>query len=309
MKIAVTNESGLTAEHLEQLKLHGDVAAYSDTDNSNVIERLRDADIAVIDSYITPVTKELLQKLPGLKFLSVNSTGYDNVDVPALLESGIVGSNVPGFSTEAVAEFAIGLMFSVVRKIPEGDREFRESPFQVDPGTEAARKYLGFDLKDKTLGVVGLGHIGMRVAEMARGVGMNVVAYNRSSKAAEGVKIISLEEVLSVSDVVVISLALSNETKGLISKERISMMKRGAILINIAGMDIVDTEALRNALNNGSIAGAGLDTAGSSMLSANNTVLTPHMAYNTKEAAENMGSIIVENILAFLSGAPKNIIS
>src|SRR5580692_11036608 len=157
MKIVITNESGLTIEHIEHLKTLGEVEVYADTNRENIFESLRGADIAVIDCYLTPITRDLLKSLPSLKFFSVNSTGYDNIDTEAVRESGVTASNVPGFSTEAVAEMAIALLFAVVRKIPEGDREFRESQLIVDPGTPASAKYLGFDLKGKTLGVVGLG--------------------------------------------------------------------------------------------------------------------------------------------------------
>ena len=309
MKIVITNESGLTDSHLEVLRDLGEVQAYADTNASNVEERLKAADVAVIDCFLTPVTKKLLSSLPNLKFLTVNSTGYDNVDVEAVRAAGITASNVPGFSTEAVAELAIGLMFAAVRKISEGDKDFRESQLQGDPGTPAAKKYLGFDLRGKVLGVVGLGNIGARVAEISGSVGMQVIGYNRTPKVLPNVKMMTLDELLGKADVICICLALTDETKGLISKEKIKIMKRGAVLISIASMEIVDVEALKEALDNGALAGAGLDTAGSSMFTTKNTILTPHMAWNTRESNENMGKIIMENVQGFIAGKPINTIS
>lgn len=308
MKIVVTNESGLTDRHLEELRLLGEVETYTDTNPENIVARLAGADIAVVDCYLTPVTKELLAQLPDLRFFSINSTGYDKVDTGALQVSGKVASNVPGFSTEAVAEMAIGLMFAIVRKIPEGDREFRAGLIAADPGTPAAIKYQGFDFKGKTLGVVGLGAIGTRVAEMGRGLGMKVVGYNRSAKSLDGVQMLGLDELLIAADVVCICLALNSETKGLISRTRISLMKKTAVFVSIAGIAILDKEALVEALDAGEIAGVAMDTGDHSMVGTKNTVLTPHIAYDTRESAENMGNIILENIQNFVQGSPINTI-
>ena len=159
------------------------------------------------------------------------------------------------------------------------------------------------------LGVVGLGNIGARVAEISGSVGMQVIGYNRTPKVLPNVKMMTLDELLGKADVICICLALTDETKGLISKEKIKIMKRGAVLISIASMEIVDVEALKEALDNGALAGAGLDTAGSSMFTTKNTILTPHMAWNTRESNENMGKIIMENVQGFIAGKPINTIS
>lgn len=308
MKIVITNESGLTDDHLGALRKIGGVEVFTNTSNDNYVERLKDADIAVIDCFLTPITKEFLTNVPNLKFFTINSTGYDNVDVEAIKNVGVVASNVPGFSTESVAELAIGLMFAAVRKIAEGDREFRTGFYEVDPGTAAAEKYMGFNLQGKTMGVIGLGNIGTRVAEIGKGIGMNVISYNRSPKNIPGVEMVSLDDLMARSDVVVVCLALTKETAGLISKDKIRRMKKTAIFITIAGMSIVDQDALIEALNNGSIAAAGIDTGKEPILKATNTVLTPHIGYDTRESNENMGRIILENIQAFVAGKPINTI-
>lgn len=308
MKIVITNESGFTDAHLAALREIGEVVTHTDTNNDNYAERLKDTDIAVIDCYITPITKEFLSKVPNLKFFSINSTGYDNVDVDAVRNAHIAASNVPGFSTEAVAEMAIGLMFAAVRKIAEGDREFRNGLAAVDPGTLEAQKYMGFNLYGKTLGVVGLGNIGTRVAEIGKGIGMNVIGYNRTAKNIPDVEMVPLDNLVARSDVAVICLALTAGTAGLISRDKIAKMKKASVLVSIAGMGIVDQNALIEALNSNSIAAAGIDTGNELMFKAKNTVLTPHIGYNTRESHENMGRIIVENIKAFAAGKPVNTI-
>lgn len=306
MKIVVTNPSGLSGNHIAELQKLGEVVIYNDTNNENYAQRLDDADIAVIDCFLTPVTGELLKKSPNLKFFSINSTGFDKVDTTATKNAGVIASNVPHFSTNSVAEMAIGLMFAVNRKIALGDKEFRNGLTAVDPGTPEQIRYSGFDLINKTLGIIGLGDIGSRIAEIGNGIGMNVIGYNRTEKAIPGVKNVSLQELFSQSDVVVLSLALNEQSKGIITRELIESMKKSALFVSIAGLGLVDQDALKEALNNGKIAGAGIDTADASFVDVKNTVLTPHIGYNTHESEENMGRIITENIQAYLNGNPIN---
>ena len=309
MKIVVTNESGLTEGHLAELKKLGEVETYTDTNKDNFAERVGDADIAVIDCFLTPVTEELLAGAPGLKFFSINSTGFDKVDTGAARAVGISASNVPGFSTGSVAELGIGLMFAAVRKIPEGDRRYRAGLHAVDPGTPEGNEFMGFNLEGKTLGVVGLGKIGTRVAQIGKGIGMNVIGYNRTSKEIAGVEMSPLPELMERADVVILCLAVNSETTGIISRELIARMKKSAVLINITNSKLADEEALLEALNTGAIAGAGLDHANDMFKEAKNTVLTPMLGYNTHESFENMGRIILENIQGFVAGKPQNVIT
>lgn len=308
MKIVVTNPSGLTETHIETLRNMSDVEVYTDTNQSNYKERLQNADIAVIDCFLTPVTKEFLSNTPSLKYFSINSTGYDKVDVGAVKDAQIVASNVPEFSTGSVAELAIGLMFTVVRKIVQCDKKFRSGLYAVDPGTQESDRYIGFNLEGKTLGVVGLGKIGERVAQIGKGIGMNVVAYNRNPKDISGIQNLPLEEIVQRADILIVCLALNKDTTGLITKDLISKMRKSAIFVSIASMKIVDQDALIDALNNELISGAGIDTGSDKFLNVKNTVLTPHIGYNTHESNENMGRIILENIEAYIANKPINII-
>ena len=304
MKIVVTNWSGLTTAHVAQLEKLGDVVLFTDTNNDNYAERLADADVAVIDCFLTPVTKEFLASVPHLKYFTINSTGYDNVDVEAVRAADVVASHVPAFSTDSVAELAIGLMFAAVRKIPAGNEAVQGGFYETDPGTPEMETFQGFNLSGKTLGVVGLGNIGTRVAEIGKGIGMRVIAHNRTLKDVPDVTLVSLEELMCEADVVILSVAVAKETEGLITKELIETMKQTAVLVNIARMALVDQEALKTALNNGAIAGAGLDVTNEEMRGVKNVVCTPHIGYNTRESIENMADIIVENIKAYVAGAP-----
>src|SRR3989338_1534555 len=176
MKISILNESFFKESHLNALRALGDLAIHENTDTEEkAIERLKGIEIAIADCYIAPINKKVLESTDALKLLAINSTGYDLVDVAAAKAKGIQVANVPGFSTEAVAEHATALMLAVSRKIPAGDTGMRQAPFQIDPASQEHHKYLGFDLAGKTLGVVGLGSIGRRVAQIGQGFGIKVL--------------------------------------------------------------------------------------------------------------------------------------
>lgn len=315
MKIAILNESFFKESHLNALRALGDLTVHENTDTEEkAIERLKGVEIAISDCYIAPLNKKVLESANALKLLAINSTGYDLVDIVSAKSKGIQVANVPGFSTEAVAEQAIALMLAVSRKIPAGDVAMRQAPFQIDPASQEQKKYLGFNMQGKTLGVVGLGSIGSRVAQIGIGFGMKVLAYNRSKKNVEGVKQVSLEELLKESDIVSLHLPLTPETENLITSERLQMMKPTAILINTARGKMVDESALINALQSHKIAGAGLDTIvewkeSNPLLKLDNVVLSPHSAFFTNESLDNCADIIVTNVKLFIEGKAVNIIN
>ena len=306
MKIVITNPSCLTNAHIATLRTLGEVTKYADTTNETIAKRLHDADIAVIDCILTPVTAELLTQCPKLRYFSLNTIGYDGVDVDAVKNAGVVASNVPGFCDRAVAELALGLMLSVNRKICQGNVDVRNELTAVDPGTPEAVRYEGFNLKGKTLGIIGLGNIGTQMAELGNGVGMRVIGYNRTAKQVPNVELVLLADVMARSDVIVLCLALNEQTKGIINSDLIAGMKPTAVFINIARADLVDHGALAQALNDGSIGGAGIDAGSEHYVGVKNTVLTPHIGHDTAESNDNLGQTIVDNIAAFVAGSPIN---
>ncbi len=315
MKIAILNESFFKKSHLDALRVLGDLTIYENTDTEEkAIERLRGVEIAISDCFIAPLNKKVLENADALKFLAISSTGYDLVDVSTAKNRGIQVANVPRYSTEAVAEHAIALMLAVNRKIPAGDVVMRQVPFQIDPASQEQKKYLGFNLQGKTLGIVGLGSIGLRVAQIGIGFGMKVLAYNRSQKNIAGIKQVSLEELLKESDIVSLHLPLTPETENLITAERLEMMKPTAILINTAGGKIVDESALISTLQSHKITGAGLDTIvewkeSNPLLKLENVVLSPKSAFFTNESLDNCADIIVTNVKSFVDGKAVNIVN
>lgn len=315
MKIAVLNKSFLTAEHLERLKKLGVVDVYESTNSVDLaIERLKGAEVAVADCWETNLGKELFGAAHDLKYVTLNSTGYDRVDVAAAKDKGIKVANVPGFSTDSVAEYAIALMLAIIKKIPETDRLMRQNPLQIDPANQEHAKLLSMNIRGKTLGVIGLGAIGERVAQLANGLGMKVIGYNRTPKELQGVESVGFDDLLAQSDVVSMHTALNDQTKGIIGKDEISKMKKTAYLINTARGDLIDEQALIEALTSNSIAGAGLDMISTwdktnPLLKLQNVVLAPHIGWFTTESLDNMGEIITANIESYAQGNIVNVVS
>ncbi len=316
MKIAILNECFLNEGHLKRLGTLGDVVTFEDTRTEDqAIERLKGIDIAIWDGFLCPPTAKVLNAIDTLKFIALPHTGYFMVDLEAAKAKGIKISNAPGFSKEAVAELVIGLLFAVNRRIPLMDRNMRENPFESDPGNiEQQNKYWGFDIKGRTMGVLGLGRIGSTVASLALGLGMKVIAHNRGPKNMDGVEMVSKEELLKRSDVVSLNITSSNEAKNYLSKNEFDLMKLTAIFINVDQGGMVDTDALYSALKDKKIGGAGLDQiAGlskeSPILTLDNVVFTPHAGSSTNESFRvNLPELVVSAIEGFANGKPINLV-
>lgn len=316
MKIAILNESFLTAHHIKRLQALGEVTQHSDTDNEALaIARLQDVDVAVTDCWLTPLNDAVLSHVPHLQYICLNSTGYDLVDLAAAKRHGVAIANVPGFSTDSVAEHAIALMFATIRHIGQADRAMHHQPFRVDPADAGdAAKYCGMDIRGKVMGVIGMGAIGTRVAELAQGLGMKAVAYNRSPREVSGVTRVSLDEVLRLSDVISLNTAMGENLSNCINTRSLSLVKPTAYIINTAREGLIDEKALATALQHGKLAGAGLDmltdmSKTNPLLGLETVVLTPHIGYLTNESFERMADIITGNVESFAKGRSRNIVT
>jgi len=317
MKIGILNECFLNEKHLKRLKTLGEVVIFENTTTEQeAIERLKGLDVAIWDGFICPPTAKVLESADNLKLIVLPHTGYFMVDLETANKRGIKVANAPGFSKEAVAELVIGLMFAVNRKIPLMDRDMRKNPFDSDPSNvEQQNKYWGFDIKGKTMGIFGLGRIGSTVATLALGLGMKVIANNRSPKTMDSVEMASKEEVLKRADVISINVTSGADTENFISKKELDLMKPIAILINVDQSKQVDTEAIYQALKEKRIAGAGLDqvaglTKDHPMLELDNVVFTPHAGSSTNESfRENLPELVVSAVEEFIKGSPKNLVN
>lgn len=231
----------------------------------------------------------------------------DHVDIDTCREKGIAVSNCAGYSTESVAELAIGMMLSLYRKLEEG----KDAAAHGKTGAGLR----GIEIKDRTVGIIGTGAIGYRTANLAKAFGAKVIGYNRSH-SHDDITYTDLNTLLQTSDIVSIHLPLTKDTKHFIDKDKLSLMKKDAILINTARGGIIDNEALAEALKKGEIAGAGIDVFDMEpplpedypLLSAPYTVLTPHVGFDTEEAMERRAAIVADNLKSFVEGKQKNII-
>lgn len=314
--IAVLHECFFEQKHIQRLKEHGTISVYAQTKSEKkAINRLRGVDIAIIHCSLLPITSKILEQAKDLKFISLVSTGYDRVDIKSAKARGILISNLPSYGTESVAELTIALMLAVLRKIVVLDHLVRERPLEINAIDNIAQSPLvGENLRGKTLGIIGLGRIGSRVAEIGKAFGMKVIACDIVSKAMKDVKMVSINKLLQNSDIVTIHTPLTDQTEGMIDEKALTLMKRTAILINTARGEIVQTKALAKSLKNKIIAGAGIDTLtelnlSNSLLTLENVVLTPHSGWYSRESFINIANGVVANVESYINGTPINVIT
>ena len=314
MKVAILESLGISDEELRSLEKPFEekgveFAHYTKSLDENVLlSELDGADVAVIANM--PFPSSVVSKANGLKFIDVAFTGTDHVGLDAARERGIAVSNASGYSNEAVSELVLGMVLSFIRNISKVEERCREGKDKTG--------LVGSEVKGKTVGIVGLGKIGKRTAEIFNVLGANILASSRSRHmdAPSYVNEVELDELLESSDIVVLHCPLTPETRGLIGKRELKMMKKSAILVNVARGPVVDEKALVEALEKGEIAGALVDVFGKEpplaldtpLLSAPNTLLTPHVAFATKESMSLRAEIVFDNLRAWMEGRQINTI-
>ena len=314
MKVAILESLGISDEELRSLEKPFEekgveFAHYTKSLDENVLlSELDGADVAVIANM--PFPSSVVSKANGLKFIDVAFTGTDHVGLDAARERGIAVSNASGYSNEAVSELVLGMVLSFMRNISKVEERCREGKDKTG--------LVGSEVKGKTVGIVGLGKIGRRTAEIFNVLGANILASSRSRHmdAPSYVNEVELDELLESSDIVVLHCPLTPETRGLIGKSELEKMKKSAILVNVARGPVVDGKALVEALENGEIAGALVDVfdkepplaLDTPLLSAPNTLLTPHVAFATKESMSLRAEIVFDNLRAWMEGRQINTI-
>ena len=314
MKVVIMEDLGISAEELKALEapfVEKGIAfvSYPRTgDVETMIARAKDAQAMILANM--PMPGAVLRACPGLKFLDVAFTGVDHVDLEAARAGGIAVSNASGYSNEAVAELVLGVVLSMARNLRAVEDRCRAG------GTKAG--LVGWELKGKTVGILGLGKIGTRSAELFHAFGCQVLAHSRSRhpEAPDWVEQTGLEELLGRSDVLVLHCPLNDSTRGLINARRLALMKPGALLVNAARGPVVDEAALAAALERGVLAGACLDVfdkeppldPASPILAAPHTLLTPHVAFATRESMSLRAQIVFDNLRAWLEGRQQNVV-
>lgn len=294
----------------------GEFENYDRTEACDIVERVGNAEAILVNK--TPLRRETLEKLPSLKYIGVLATGYDVVDINYARERGITVTNIPGYGTEAVAQLTFALILEIYSKVAIHDASVKAGEWTNCKDFSYFKASLN-ELSGKTIGIFGFGEIGQKVAMVANAFNMKVLVYSRTKKitSCDGfVTLVSKEELFKNSDIISLHCPLNEETNLIINNENIKLMKRTAILINTARGKLINETHLAEALDNDLIAGVAVDvlsteppTVDNPMLKAKNTIITPHIAWGAREARDRLINIAINNLKAFLSGEPINVVS
>lgn len=318
MKIVVLdgytlNPGDLTWEGFEKL---GKLEIYDRTPVDKISERIKEAEIVITNK--TPLTKETFKQNPKIKYVGVLATGYNVVDVEAAKELGIIVTNIPTYGTTAVAQMTTALLLEMCHHVWAHSEEVRSGGWTNNIDW-CFWNYPLIELAGKNVGIIGFGRIGQNFATVAQALGMNVLAYDdyqNKELESETLRYVSLDELLTQSDVISLHCPLFESTQGIINKESIAKMKDGVMIINTSRGPLIVEEDLADALNSGKVAGAALDvlsveppTMDNPLMSAKNCIITPHIAWAPKESRERLMNIAVENLENFLLGKPQNVVN
>jgi len=310
MKIVVVDHVYLEEEHIKKLQSIGDLEVFENPPKTaeELKERIKEADIVIVGW--SDLTKNVIDSAKRLKMVSIWATTCHYADLEAAKERGIMVTHIPGYAMEAVAEHTFALLLAAIRKLPLADKHVRNGGFDWRP-------FGGIELYGKTLGIIGTGSIGCRVAEIAKAFKMRTLGYDKypNVKRAEeiGMKYVDLYTLLKESDFITLHVTLTSETERLIGKKEIEAMKKGVVLINTSQGKVIDEKALVDALKSGKMSFAGLDVFGeeppakdNSLFKLDNTILSPHVGFHTTEAAKRCTDICIENVVKFLEGHLQN---
>ena len=310
MKIVVIDHVHLEEEHIKKLESLGDLEIFKEPPKTadELKERIRTADVAVVGW--TDLTEEIIDSAKRLKMVSIWATTCHYVNLEAAARRGIVVTHVPGYATEAVAEYVFTLLLAAIRKLRSADEHVKRGDFDWRP-------FGGRELAGKTMGIIGTGSIGCRVAEIAKAFKMQILGFDKypNLKRAEEISMryVDLYTLLKESDVVTLNVTLTSETERMIGPKEIDAMKRGAVIINTSQGKVIDEKALIDSLKSGKLSYAGLDvfeeeppSKDNPLFKLDNTVLSPHIGFHTVEAAKRCTDICIDNVFKFVEGHRQN---
>lgn len=317
MKIVILDGYSVNPGDLswEKLEACGDLTVYDRTNTEDILKRTKNADAILTNKVV--ISSEIINKLPNLKYIGVLATGYNVVDIEAAKKRGITVTNVPAYSTNSVVQMTFAHILNLTNRVAHYAHENRKGKWSASPDFCYWDTNLG-EIAGKTLGVVGLGNIGYKVACIARDFGMDVFACTSKNSAdlPDGIQKVTFNGLLGISDILTLHCPLTPQTKEMINKDTLSQMKRGALLINTGRGALVNDKDVAQALCEGQLGGYGADVMtqeppkpDNPLLSAPNAYLTPHIAWATLEARKRLVSIASANVAAFVQGSPKNVVS
>ena len=318
MKIVVLDGYALNPGDLswDELKKLGDVVVYDRTPADKVVERAAGAEVIFTNK--TPVGEDVINQLSSLKFIGVLATGYNIVNTDVAKTRGIIVANVPGYGTTSVVQLTFALLLELCHHVQRHSDTVMEGKWAKSPDW-CYWDYPLVELFGKTIGIIGFGRIGQQVGDIATAFGMNIIGNSRTQTVQsqrKNFRWAGIPELLANSDVVSIHCPLFPETKGLINRESLQLMKKSSFLLNTSRGPIIVDEDLADALNNDVIAGAGIDVLSAEppsndnpLFKAKNCIITPHIAWATKEARVRLMQTTVNNLSAFLKGNPVNVVN
>ncbi|MBR0236345.1 MAG: D-2-hydroxyacid dehydrogenase [Clostridia bacterium] len=315
MKIAVLDRCTVTNGDvsLDEIKTLGDVKFYDVVPPCDIPAAIGDADAVICNK--AKITDEIMEKCKNLRYIGLFATGYNNIDTAAASRRGIAVCNVPGYSTDSVAQ----QVFAMILHFATSADMYSASVARGDWTKSKTFSYFAYPLTElagKTLGIFGFGTIGKKVAEIGMAFGMKIIAVAHKPTSYTNVEFVNTNVLFARSDYLTLHCPLTDETRGVVNADTLALMKKSAVLINTARGGCVDERALVDALNGGMIAGAGIDvldtepmTAGHPYLSAKNIFITPHVAWGSYEARVRLIGLVCDNVRAFTQGKPINVVS
>jgi phosphoglycerate dehydrogenase-like enzyme len=311
VKIVVVDHIYLEEKHAKKLRSLGNLRVFKEPPKTtdDLKRRIADADIVLVGW--SKLTRDVINSAKKLRMISIWATSCHYADVQAAKEKGIVVTHVPSYATEAVAEHAFALMLVAARKLVSADKHVRKGGFDWRP-------FGGAELRGKTLGVIGTGSIGCRVAEISKAFEMQVLGYdkypNRKRAKELRMKYVDLYTLLKKSDFITLHVTLTSETERLVGKREFEVIRNGVVIVNTSQGRVIDEKALNEALKSGRVSYAGLDvfeeeppSKDNPLFKLNNTILTPHIGFHTVEAAKRCSDICIDNVVKFLEGQPQNL--
>ena len=300
----------------DSLRALGEVTVYERTPREEVVPRIGDAQVVLTNKVV--ISREVIAACPSVRYVGVLATGYNVVDLAAADERGVVVTNVPAYSTHAVVQHAMALLLQSASHVAQYDAQVKAGRWVSSPDFCFFGEPME-ELAGRTMGIVGFGHIGQAMARAAAGLGMQVIVSTPHPKpelAGEDVRFVAMDELFAGSDVISLHCPLTEKTRGLIGAQTIAAMREGVRVINTARGPLVDGRAMADALESGKVACYMADVmetepprADDPLLSAPNTILTPHVAWAPRQTRERLLSVAVGNVAAFLSGTPRNVVN
>lgn len=308
MKITILDRNTVTIGDIDFSPLDnlGDVVYYDAAEHSEVAELIGNSDAVICNK--AKITADVIDKCPNLKYIGLFATGYNNIDIEYAAKKGIVVCNAPGYSSDSVVQHVFALLFQIAGSINRYDTFVKDGNWTLSP-LFSCFPFPIIELAGKTMGIIGYGDIGKKVATVAKALGMNVVISTRRKPDYCEFEVLSKEELFAVADVISLNCPLTKDTEKMINKQTLSLMKKNAILINTSRGGVIDENALCEALNNETIFAAGLDVLTEEpmskdcpLINAKNCIITPHTAWASAEARKRLVLLVAENLNSFIKG-------